>query len=94
MSAPRFHDLQIARISPEAAGAVAITLTVPDDLRNSFDFQPGQFLTLRADIGGLDVRRSYSISSARSQLQKQGVLEVGIRPVEGGVFSHWAVTLL
>jgi ring-1,2-phenylacetyl-CoA epoxidase subunit PaaE len=94
MSAPRFHDLQITRISPEAAGAVAITLNVPADLRDSFDFQPGQFLTLRASIGGDDVRRSYSISSARSQLQKQGVLEVGIRPVEGGVFSNWAATQL
>ena len=81
MSAPRFHDLTIARINPEAAGAVAITLNVPTDLRSSFDFQPGQFLTLRADINGADVRRSYSISSARSQLQKQCVLEVGIRPL-------------
>lgn len=94
MSAPRFHDLQIARVNPEAAGAVAIRLQVPPDLRQSFDFQPGQFLTLRADIGGADVRRSYSISSARSQLQKQGVLEVGIRPVEGGVFSNWAASQL
>jgi len=94
MSAPRFHDLTIARINPEAAGAVAITLNVPTDLRSSFDFQPGQFLTLRADIDGADVRRSYSISSARSQLQKNGMLEVGIRPVEGGVFSNWAATHL
>jgi ring-1,2-phenylacetyl-CoA epoxidase subunit PaaE len=94
MSALRFHDLQIARVTPEAAGAVAISLTVPPDLRSSFDFQPGQFLTLRASIGGDDVRRSYSISSARSQLQKNGLLEVGIRPVEGGVFSNWAATQL
>ena len=94
MSAPRFHDLQIARVAPEAAGAVAITLNVPADMRSSFDFQPGQFLTLRASIGGDDVRRSYSISSARSQLKKQGLLEVGIRPVEGGVFSNWAASQL
>jgi ring-1,2-phenylacetyl-CoA epoxidase subunit PaaE len=94
MSASRFHDLQVARIAPEAAGAVAISLAVPPDLRNSFDFQPGQFLTLRADIGSANVRRSYSISSARSQLQKQGLLEVGIRPVQGGVFSNWAASQL
>ena len=94
MSAPRFHDLPIARVNHEAAGAVAITLNVPADLRSSFDFQPGQFLTLRADIDGADVRRSYSISSARSQLQKNCILEVGIRPVEGGVFSNWAATQL
>ena len=94
MSALRFHDLPIARVNPEAAGAVAITMNVPADLRNSFDFQPGQFLTMRADIDGADVRRSYSICSARSQLQKHGVLEVGIRPVEGGLFSNWAASRL
>ena len=94
MSAPRFHELQIARVTPEAASAVAIALSVPPDLRSCFDFQPGQFLTLRADIGGADVRRSYSISSARSQLRKHGLLEVGIRPVQGGVFSNWAASQL
>ncbi len=94
MSAPRFHDLQVSRITPEAAGAVAIALQVPRVLHDSFSFQPGQFLTLRATINGEDVRRSYSISSARSQLHKDGTLEVGIRPVEGGVFSNWAAQQL
>ena len=89
----RFHDLTVSRVTPEAAGAVAITLAVPAELRSQFDFQPGQFLTVRADIQGSDVRRSYSISSARSQLQR-GELELGIRPVEGGVFSNWAATQL
>jgi ring-1,2-phenylacetyl-CoA epoxidase subunit PaaE len=93
MTALRFHDLTVARVTPEAAGAVAITLAVPADLREAFDFAPGQFLTVRASIDGTDVRRSYSISSARSQLQV-GELELGIRPVEGGVFSNWAATQL
>lgn len=89
----RFHPLTISRITPEAAGAVAITLAVPEALRDSFAFQPGQFLTLRATLDGADVRRSYSISSARSQLHR-GELEVGIRPVTGGVFSNWAARQL
>jgi len=93
MTALRFHDLTVARVTPEAAGAVAITLAVPADLRAAFDFAPGQFLTVRATIAGADVRRSYSISSARSQL-KNGEVELGIRPVEGGVFSNWAATQL
>jgi ring-1,2-phenylacetyl-CoA epoxidase subunit PaaE len=92
--APRFHDLPITRVSPEAAGAVAIAFAVPESLRETFAFEPGQFLTLRAQIGGADVRRSYSICSTRSRFQKQGELEVGIRPMEGGVFSNWAATAL
>ncbi|MFW9594922.1 MAG: 1,2-phenylacetyl-CoA epoxidase subunit PaaE [Macromonas sp.] len=92
MSAPRFHELKVKRVSPEAAGAVAITFDIPADLREAFTFEPGQFLTLRADINGQDVRRNYSISSPRSRLAKQGEVEVGIRPVEGGLFSNWAAT--
>lgn len=93
-AAPRFHDLTVSRISPEAAGAVAISLAIPEPLRDSFWFEPGQFLTLRATIGGQDVRRSYSISSPRSQLLNHGEVTLGIRPVEGGVFSNWAATQL
>ena len=86
----RFHDLRIARISPEAAGSVAIAFSVPDDLLARFDFQPGQYLTLRHQINGADVRRSYSICSTHSHLQRRRELVVGIRPMEGGVFSNWA----
>ncbi|HPL80747.1 MAG TPA: phenylacetic acid degradation protein, partial [Burkholderiaceae bacterium] len=60
-AAPRFHELRVARVNPEAAGSVAITLAIPEDLREAFAFQPGQFLTLRAQIDGQDVRRNYSI---------------------------------
>ncbi|MDP2442069.1 2Fe-2S iron-sulfur cluster-binding protein [Rhodoferax sp.] len=93
-AAPRFHDLTVSRIHPEAAGSVAVSLHIPPELRDTFAFEPGQFLTLRTSIGGQDVRRSYSISSPRSLLTQQGELTLGIRPVEGGVFSNWAATEL
>jgi ring-1,2-phenylacetyl-CoA epoxidase subunit PaaE len=94
MSAPRFHSLTIKRVTPEAAGAVAIAFEVPAQQREAFAFEPGQFLTLRAQVDGQDVRRNYSISSPRSRLLQWGELEVGIRPVEGGVFSNWAASTL
>ncbi|MCW5655123.1 2Fe-2S iron-sulfur cluster-binding protein [Hydrogenophaga sp.] len=90
----RFHELPIARVNPEAVGAVAITLAVPPAQREAFAFEPGQFLTVRARIDGQDVRRSYSISSARSLYTTRGELTLGIRPVEGGVFSNWAAGTL
>ncbi len=94
MSAPRFQALSVKRVSPEAAGAVAITFDIPESERERFAFEPGQFLTVRATIDGQDVRRSYSISSPRSRLARAGELEIGIRPVEGGVFSNWAARSL
>lgn len=90
MSALRFHELTVKRVSPEAAGSVAITFNIPPAELERFHFEPGQFLTVKAVVDGQEVRRSYSISSPRSRLAKKGELEIGIRPVEGGVFSNWA----
>ena len=94
MTAFKFHDLPVSNITPEAAGAVAITFQVPENLRSGFNFKAGQFLTLRAIINGNDVRRSYSISSSQNAFAQNGTLEVGIRPVQGGVFSNWAASKL
>jgi len=94
MSSPTFQELSIKKVSQEAAGSVAITFDIPAHARHSFHFEPGQFLTLRAAVKGQDVRRNYSISSPRSRLTKNGELEIGIRPVEGGLFSNWASTEL
>jgi len=93
MSTPHFHEITIKRVSPEAAGAIAITLAVPPALQSAFEFKPGQFLTLRAMLNGESVRRSYSICSSVQRYAKAHEIEVGIKPVEGGVFSNWAVTL-
>jgi ring-1,2-phenylacetyl-CoA epoxidase subunit PaaE len=92
MSVPRFHELSVKRVNPEAAGSVAITFDIPPAQREAFAFEPGQFLTVRAQVNGQDVRRNYSISSPRSRFLLNGELEIGIRPVEGGLFSNWAAT--
>lgn len=94
MSTPRFQELTIKRINTEGGGSVAVTLDIPPALREIYRFEPGQFLTLRATVNGQEVRRSYSISSPRSRLTQKGELEIGIRPVLGGLFSNWAATEL
>ena len=91
MTTPQFHPLTIQRVTPEAAGAVAITLAVPPELRDTYAFAPGQFLTLRATLGGESVRRSYSICSSVQRYESAHEIDVGIKPVEGGLFSNWAV---
>jgi len=89
-----FHELRVKRVTPETADAAAITLEVPPQLRQAFDFKPGQFLTLRAMIDGMQQRRSYSICSSKSRYESGQELEVGIKRVDGGVFSSWATTQL
>lgn len=80
-----FHDLTISDVRPVADDAVSVTFAVPDDLRATFRALPGQFLTLRATVGGEDIRRSYSIASA-----PDAPLTVGIRAVDEGRFSQFA----
>jgi ring-1,2-phenylacetyl-CoA epoxidase subunit PaaE len=92
--AVHFHPLAVKRISPDAAGSAAITLAVPDALRDSFVFQPGQFLTLRATIAGEETRRSYSICSPCQRYLQTGEIDIGIKPVDEGSFSRWALAQL
>jgi ring-1,2-phenylacetyl-CoA epoxidase subunit PaaE len=91
---PRFHSLFVKRIDALTADAAQITLAIPPDLRDAFAFQPGQFLTLRAQINGESVRRSYSICSTPALLEKSQEICVGIKRVEEGMFSSWATTEL
>tara|TARA_R110002020_G_scaffold34066_33_gene103942 strand:+ start:2887 stop:3963 length:1077 start_codon:yes stop_codon:yes gene_type:complete len=90
MAAPRFHELEIAAVRNETPDAVAITFAIPGDLDETFAFVPGQYLTLRADIGGEDMRRSYSICSP---LEQTGRRTVGVKHIENGRFSGFAQSL-
>jgi ring-1,2-phenylacetyl-CoA epoxidase subunit PaaE len=82
----KFHRLPIARVERETRDAVAITLDVPAPLREQFRHSAGQHLTLRAQVGGEDLRRSYSICSAAHE----DVLRIAVKKAPGGVFSTWA----
>jgi len=82
----KFHRLSIARVERETRDAIAVTFTVPEALRDQFRFTQGQHLTLRADIGGQDVRRSYSICSAVDD----DALRIAVKRSPGGAFSTWA----
>ncbi len=82
----KFHRLAIARVDLETRDAVAITFAVPPALADLYRYAQGQHLTLRANIAGQDVRRSYSICSA----VQDGRLRIAVKRDPGGVFSTWA----
>ena len=84
-----FHGLTISRVEPLTDEAVAISFTVPPALRDDYDFEPGQHLTVRATIGGEDLRRSYSICVSRQRARETGELRVATARVPGGAMSNW-----
>jgi len=80
-----FHPLRVKAIEPDTHEAVIVSFEVPPDLREVFGFTQGQYLTLRNEIDGQDLRRSYSICAGVDD----GELRVGVRKVRGGQFSNW-----
>ena len=82
----RFHPLKIAAIRPETLEAVSVVFAVPPELQSEFAFAPGQYLTLRGNSAGQDIRRCYSICSAADD----GELRVAIKKVSDGRFSAFA----
>lgn len=82
----QFYPLTVSKVKHETRDAVAVTFDVPPELKDTFAFRQGQYLTLRTTIDGEDVRRSYSICSA----VQDGTLRVAIKRCSGGLFSNWA----
>jgi ring-1,2-phenylacetyl-CoA epoxidase subunit PaaE len=82
----RFHALTVANVRRDTRDAIVVTFDVPPELRATFRFACGQYLTLRTEAGGEELRRSYSICSGAGDAE----LRVAIKRVAGGRFSSWA----
>jgi ring-1,2-phenylacetyl-CoA epoxidase subunit PaaE len=82
-----FHRLRVAQVERLCEDAVAVSFEVPDELRDRFDFRPGQYLTLRRFTpDGREERRSYSICAPAGARPR-----VGVRRIASGLFSEWLV---
>ncbi len=87
-----FHALPVRSVERDAeALVVGLGLdTLDEAARAQFRFKAGQYLTLRAEVDGEDVRRTYSLCSPPGA----DLLRVGIRQLPGGRFSGWAARTL
>ncbi|MBQ0983182.1 phenylacetate-CoA oxygenase/reductase subunit PaaK [Streptomyces sp. F63] len=86
-----FHPLRVAAVDRLTDDSVTVTFAVPPALRPAFRHRPGQHLTLRTRIDGAEIRRTYSICAPVTDPDGPATLRVGIRLVEGGVFSTHAL---
>src|SRR5690606_24102871 len=82
----QFYPLKVSSVAKNTRDAVVVTFDVPDNLHDVFAFRPGQYLTLRTQVGGEELRRSYSICAAPNDRQ----LRVAIKRLNDGAFSTWA----
>ena len=80
-----FHNLKVADIYKETEDTSVVTFEIPSELQQAFKFRQGQHLTLRADINGEDVRRSYSLCSSPNENE----WKVAVKLIPGGKFSTY-----
>lgn len=83
---PKFHPLKIKEVRRETGECVSVAFEVPKELQPEYRFIQGQHLTLKTELGGEEVRRSYSICASPND----DVLRVAIKKLEGGRFSTFA----
>ncbi|CAN5758843.1 phenylacetate-CoA oxygenase/reductase subunit PaaK [soil metagenome] len=88
--AAHFHSLKIKDIRKETADCVSISFDIPETLAGLFDFKEGQNITIRKNINGQEIRRSYSVCAAPHEKE----LRVAVKKVAGGLFSKFANEVL
>jgi len=81
-----FHNLSVKNIKRETDKAISISFNLPGNLKDSFAFKAGQYITLKTIIDGNEVRRDYSLCVS----PKSGELKVAVKEVNDGTFSAYA----
>lgn len=85
-----FHTLKVKEVKKETADCISVIFLIPAELKKTFDFKQGQNVTVKKNIEGEEIRRSYSICSAPYENE----LRIAIKRVEDGKFSCFANTTL
>src|SRR5699024_10318857 len=82
----RFNALTVSEIRQLTDAAIEVAFAIPEELIQDYNYVPGQYVALRAEIDGEEVRRSYSICAE----PVPGEIRVAIKKDFGGLFSTWA----
>lgn len=82
----KFHTLVVSDIKKETADSVSVAFEIPAELKSDFNYVAGQYLTLKFNLNGEELRRSYSLCS--SPLVNEP-LRVAVKMVEKGKVSTY-----
>lgn len=85
MADTNFYPLTVAAVEPATDKAVVLAFDIPSDLKETFQYKHGQYLTLRFTFKGKEERRAYSLCSSPSVDQQ---LKIGVKRVERGLVSN------
>ncbi|WP_213686909.1 1,2-phenylacetyl-CoA epoxidase subunit PaaE [Acinetobacter sp. WY4] len=81
----QFIPLTIKSIQPQTQQAICIAFDLAPEQLDTFQYQPGQHLTIRHLTDDGELRRCYSICS-----DTQEDMSIAIKKIDQGQFSTWA----
>lgn len=79
--------LDVLRLTPDA---VAVSLEIPNSLKQAFSFEAGQYITIKHEDKSGEIRRAYSIATSPADNE----LVIGVKKVPNGIFSTFANDIL
>lgn len=82
----KFHKIPVKSVDKLTPDSVVITFAVSDKLKDTFAFKAGQHVIVRANLGGEDIRRTYSFCSGPNE----NVFRIAVRQIDDGAFSSFA----
>lgn len=86
----KFHPIKVTEVYKETPDCSVLNFEIPEDLKENFKFHQGQYLTLKTEIEGEEIRRSYSLCSSPVENE----WKVAIKKIPGGLFSTFANDVL
>ena len=78
-----FSKLKVQEIKQETSDTVSIVFEISYDLKSDFNYQSGQYITIKKEVAGEEVRRAYSLCS--SPIEND--FRIGVKKVENGKMS-------
>ena len=81
-----FYPLKVKSIERTTPDCAVIAFDLSAAQQAAFRFKQGQYLTLKAEVNGEELRRSYSLCSS----PLDGEWKVAVKRVEDGRFSTYA----
>lgn len=88
--AQKFYPIKVREVRKTTSDASVVTFEIPEDLEDVFKFKQGQHLTLKANVDGEFLRRSYSLCSSPSEK----VWRVAVRQIQDGQFSSYVNNIM
>jgi ring-1,2-phenylacetyl-CoA epoxidase subunit PaaE len=80
-----FYELEIANVEANTKNAVLVSFTIPNDLKQKFQFQSGQHIVFDFNMERNNYRRTYTICTA----PQEDIFSISVKRQHKGIISNY-----